>query len=88
MNDLTEIYKRVAEFKLKIDYTSNNSTKLSIDNLNKDDLIKRIINGSKDFHNIVLIELFDLSIPMSRLYVDLSGGGYSKKKKGRFKVRA
>ena len=74
-----------------VDYTSSTSTRTinGLDDLSKDELIEKIIklrSKRKDGH-LIPSGYFDLSVPLRSGIEHYAGGGYSKKKKGRFRIR-
>ena len=74
-----------------VDYTSSNSTRtiIGLDGLSKDELIeKRIkLRSKKKKGQLIPSGYFDLSVPLCTGIEHYEGGGYSKKKKGRFQIR-
>ena len=74
-----------------VDYTTSNSNRTinGLDDLSKDELIKKLIklkSKKKDGH-LIPKGYFDLFGPLRTGIEHYEGGGYSKKKKGRFRVR-
>ena len=89
VEELKLIFKRVMQYFNQVDYTSSTSNRTinGLDSLSKDELIEKIImlrskkkNGPLDY--------FDVTVPLLHGNEHYNGGGYSKRKKGRFKVRA
>ena len=92
VEELKLIFKRVMQYITHVDYTSStsNSTIIGLDSLSKDELIEKIIKLSSKRKNGQLIPLgyFDVTVPLLNGNEHFNGGGYSKRKKGRFKIRA
>ena len=91
LEELKTIFKRVMQYLNNVDYTSSESTRTinGINDLRKDELIEKIIklrSKKKDGH-LIPSGYFDLSIPLRTGIEHYDGGGYSKKKKGRFQIR-
>jgi hypothetical protein len=91
VEELKKIFKRVMQYNNKVDYTSSQSTRTinGLDDLSKDELIEKIIklrSKRKDGH-LIPWGYFDLSVPLRTGTEHYEGGGYSKKKKGRFRIR-
>ena len=91
LEELKTIFKRVMQYLNNVDYTSSNSTRTinGLDDLSKDELIEKIIKlrRKKKDGQLIPPKYFDLSNPFLSPTSHLEGGGYSKKKQGRFKVR-
>jgi len=92
VEELKKIFKRVMQYNNKVDYTSSQSTRTinGLDDLSKDELIEKLIklrNKRKD-GELIPSGYFDLSVPLRTGFEHYVGGGYSKRKQGRFKIRA
>ena len=91
LEELKTIFKRVMQYLNNVDYTSSTSTRTinGLDDLSKDELIGKIIKLKTKRKDGYLIPsgYFDLSVPLRTGIEHYEGGGYSKKKKGRFKIR-
>ena len=92
LEELKLIFKRVMQYFNQVDYTSSTSNRTinGLDSLSKDELIEKIIMLRRKKKNGQLIPLsyFDVTVPLLNGNEHYNGGGYSKRKKGRFKVRA
>ena len=73
-----------------VDYMSSTSTRTinGLDDLSKDELIEKIIKLKTKRKDGYLISsgYFDLSVPLRTGIEHYEGGGYSKKKKCRFRI--
>jgi hypothetical protein len=91
LEELKTIFKRVMQYLNNVDYTSSTSTRTinGLDDLSKDELIEKIIKLKTKRKDGYLIPsgYFDLSVPLRTGIEHYEGGGYSKKKKGRFRIR-
>jgi hypothetical protein len=92
LEELKKILKRVMEYNNKVDYTSSQSTRTinGLDDLSKDELIEKImkLRSKRKDGQLIPSGYFDLSIPLRTGIEHYEGGGYSKRKKGRFRIRA
>ena len=90
-SELKTIFKRVMQYLNNLDYTSSNSTRTinGLDDLSKDELIQKIIKlrSKRKDGRLIPSGYFDLSVPLLTGIEHYEGGGYSKKKKGRFRTR-
>ena len=91
LGELKTIFKRVMQYLNHVDYTSSTSTRTinGLDDLSKDELIEKIIklrSKRKDGH-LIPSGYFDLSVPLRTGTEHYEGGGYSKRKKGSFRIR-
>ena len=91
VEELKLIFKRVMQYFNQVDYTSSTSNRTinGLDSLSKDELIEKIIKLRSKKKNGQLIPLgyFDVTVPLLTGIEHYEGGGYSKKKKGRFRIR-
>ena len=91
LEELKTIFKRVMQYLNNLDYTSSNSTRTinGLDDLSKDELIQKIIKlrSKRKDGRLIPSGYFDLSVPLRTGIEHYEGGGYSKKKKGRFRIR-
>jgi vacuolar-type H+-ATPase subunit E/Vma4 len=91
LEELKTIFKRVMQYLNNVDYTSSNSNRTinGLDDLSKDELIQKIIKlrSKRKDGRLIPSGYFDLSVPLRTGIEHYEGGGYSKKKKGRFRVR-
>jgi vacuolar-type H+-ATPase subunit E/Vma4 len=92
LGELKTIFKRVMQYLNHVDYTSSTSTRTinGLDDLSKDELIEKLIKlrSKRKDGKLIPSECFDLSIPLRTGTEHYEGGGYSKRKKGRFHNRA
>ena len=90
LEELKTIFKRVMQYLNNVDYTTSSTRPINgLDDLSKDELIEKIIKLKTKRKDGFLIPsgYFDLSVPLRTGIEHYEGGGYSKKKKGRFRIR-
>ena len=91
VEELKLIFKRVMQYIAQVDYTSSTSNRTinGLDSLSKDELIEKIfkLRSKKKNGQLIPLSYFDVTVPLLNGKEHYNGGGYSKKKKGRFKIR-